>query len=131
MSDPPTRHPETQPLRAELEHELVDRMENILQRHPRWREWYEWWMGFHRQRWEAGDKDSSVKFFKACFGRQSTTVVFRHRNWVWHRPTEGWTLYVDKRGPALCCHRDCTPEEAWAAFERFRTSVDPHLPIPR
>ena len=54
--------------------------------------------GARKHGYKAGQ---SAKYVKAVLGPQDTTIIFRHRNWVWCRPEEGWMLYVDKRGPAL------------------------------
>jgi len=66
----------------------------------------------------------AIRFYKTALGRQDICVVFRHRNWVWHRPDEGWTIYVDRRGPSLHVAQGATPEEAYDAFKRFSQHVD-------
>lgn len=64
------------------------------------------------------------RLFQRVLGRQDTTVIYRHRCYVWERPDEGWFLYVDRRGPQLCVRGDAGVEDAWNAFQAFRTRVD-------
>ena len=108
------------------------RIETILQHHSGWQEFCDWQMeNFSRVfDWDVkttGRKDlahtRAIRFYKEVFGRQDTCVVFRHRSWVWHRPNAGWTLYVDRRGPALHVSTAST-EKAWAAFQDFHSKVD-------
>ena len=112
-----------------FDHSSVDRPENIWSHDPAgfhdyWDAFHEWWMNWYRKRWEAGDKRPSYRYFQDLLGRQTSTVVLRHRCRFWHRPKEGWTLYVDKRGPAFHVRVGMTPQEAWDAFQKFKVHVD-------
>lgn len=114
--------------RVSIPHDGVDCPENIWanseQFHHYWDRYSKWWQSYYRRAHGEGLGTRSVKAFKAILGDQDTTVVFRHRNWVWHNEEEGWTLYVNKRGPAFHVHRGMTSEEAWEAFMKFRAHVD-------
>jgi hypothetical protein len=109
----------------------VTRPENIWLREEKhkvlWMRHSRWWLELHQRLWEDGKKRANTVFFKKVFGRQDTTAVFRHRNWVWHRPKEGWTLYVDKRGPAFHVPMAASAEEAWDAWGRFKTAIETYL----
>lgn len=116
---------------SSIPHDNVDRIENILQSHRNWEEFHAWMLNLYRrmQEWDTKDRRDpvvtrTIRFFKHVLGRQDICVVFRHRNWVWHRPNEGWTLYVDRRGPVLHVRLGMTQDEAWEAFEKFRGHVE-------
>lgn len=110
-----------------VDHERVDRPENIWARagvegddyFDRYRAW---WMRVYQA--EVSKRrvlpHVQMRLFQRFFGPQTTTVTFTHRNRVWHQPDEGWTLYVDRRGPAFHVRRGMTAGEAWDAFEKFR-----------
>jgi hypothetical protein len=108
-----------------IDHSKVDRPENIWGESPDYPRYgnpfYKWWTDLYRGRWERGDKRPSYEFFQSILGFQNTTVMFTYRCRVWHRPDEGWTLYVDKRGPHFHVRAGMTPEEAWEAFEKFKS----------
>lgn len=113
-----------------IDHEAVERPENIWARDPRWstyHRWFiEWWTGTYYVRTHAlgVNPRKHMRHMQRVLGRQTTTVTFFHRNWVWDRPDEGWTLYVDRRGPALCVRQGMTGEEAWEAFRKFKARVE-------
>ena len=65
-----------------------------------------------------------ARFFQRILGRQTTTITFVHRNRVWHNPDEGWTLYVDRRGPDFHVRTGMSAQEAWDAFVKFQDRVD-------
>ena len=111
-----------------LDHDKVDRPENV------WagddgglylKGYWDWWKSYY-QRAHALNVGPRLhaKFFKTVLGRQTTTVLFRHRNWVWACPEEGWILYVDRRGPAFHVHQGVDANHAWVAFGKFRDRVD-------
>lgn len=112
-----------------MDHDAVDRPENIWSRagDPRTQQSYDWWIRVYyaeSHRRKVGPR-THYRFFQDILGRQTTTVTFTHRNWVWARPDEGWVLYVDRRGPAFhVARRGMHADEAWAAFERFRERVE-------
>lgn len=109
-------------------HEQVDRPENIWANsenfHEHWTRFHEWWQSYYRRAHEFEPGKRSVDLFKLILGSQTTTVTFRHRNWVWVNIEEGWTLYVSKRGPAFHVNCTMTPQEAADAFAKFTARVD-------
>jgi hypothetical protein len=111
-----------------FDHSSVDCPENIWANtpdfHHYWDPYSQWWTDWLHNRWLAGDKRPSYKMFQDILGRQTLTVVLRYRCRVWDRPEEGWTLYVDKRGPRLHVRQGMTPREAWDAFQKFKAHVD-------
>lgn len=123
--------------RVQIDHYAVDQISNILQRdRAHWQEYIDWTMdNFSRVfEWDVaqtGRRDlahtRAIRFYKVALGRQDTCATFRHRCWIWHRPEPGWTLYVDRRGPALHVRRGMTPQEAWTAFEDFRRQIDAYF----
>lgn len=114
--------------RVSIRHDEWDRPENIWGNsedfHRYWYLYVEWWRSYYQRAHDRGMGTKSVAMFKAILGRQDTTVMFRHLCWVWSRPDEGWTLYVDKRGPAFHVPQGSTPEEASEAFRKFQQHVD-------
>jgi len=106
-----------------IDHESLTRIENVL-RGEHLVHTLTWWTDWHYRVWTSGDHRPSYKIFQDVLGRQQTTVTFRHRNRVWQNLAEGWTLYVDKRGPALHVPNTATEEQAWAAFEAFRARLE-------
>jgi len=125
--------------RVPIDHHAVDQIINILGRlddRARYDEYANWWMSNYTRvsEWDVAEtsrKDlattRSIRFYKAALGRQDTCVTFVHRCWVWHRPDAGWTLYADRRGPALHVRRGMTPEQAWDAFANFRDCIDAYF----
>jgi hypothetical protein len=123
--------------KVQIDHNNVDQITNVLQTdRARWQEYLDWMLAnFSRVfEWDVvqtGRRDAtrtrSIRFYRAALGRQDTCIVFRHRNWVWHRPDAGWTLYVDRRGPALHVRRGMSPSEAWDAFVDFRNQIDAYF----
>jgi hypothetical protein len=123
---------------TKIDHEAQDQIINILGNgnRLRFKEYVDWWSdNFGRVfDWDVettGRKDQShtrsVRFYKEALGRQDTCVTFAHRNYVWTRPEAGWTLYVDRRGPALHVLGRMTPAEAWEAFTDFRSRIDAYF----
>lgn len=113
--------------RTQVDHELLDRPENCWQTGDYIERCYHWWTHtYYPEAYKRGVVDTYPhnRLWQRILGPQDTTVVFRHRNWVWHRPEEGWTLYVDRRGPAFHVRFGMSAEEAWEAFTRFREQVD-------
>ena len=118
-----------------IPHDQLTRIENKMSLWARMA-YVKWCLDFFERqyRWDVkvtGRKDAirtrSIRFFKAVLGRQDTTITFRYRNWVWHRPNEGWTLYVDRRGMALQVPLMATPEQAWEAFQKFRSHINTYF----
>lgn len=103
---------------SKIDHEAWTRIENVVTG-ERLQRVFNWWFELHHRLWKAGDRRPSYQIFQDLLGQQQTTVVFLHRNRVWTCPEEGWTLYVDKRGPALHVPCSATEEQAWAAFLAF------------
>ena len=114
-----------------LDHDQITRPENIWAQGSKledpYRDFARWWLKLSVRLWEDGRRKPNTVFFKKVFGRQDQVIMFRHRNWVWHRPEAGWTLYVDKRGPAFHVALGSTETEAWAAWEDFKVQVNAYL----
>lgn len=112
-----------------MNHEAVTPPDNIWARDPggdsysnRFREWWlRTYYGETDRRRVPGHLH--MRFFQHILGKQTTTVTFVHRNRVWDDPEAGWTLYVDRRGPAFHVRTGMTSAEAWNAFEKFRVQV--------
>lgn len=113
-----------------IDHEAVERPENIwavYEGGATYHRWFiEWWAcTYYRRAHDLGVRPGKhMRHFQRILGRQTTTVVFVCRNWVWDRPDEGWTLYVDRRGPAFGVRRGMTGAEAWEAFRKFKARVE-------
>ena len=107
-----------------IDHNAQVRVANVI--HDRAVEYGAWYHRMYKAIRKAHPYpvERYIRFFKDKLGRQDTCVVFRHRNWVWTDPEAGWTLYVDKRGPALHVHRDLTPDKAWEAICAFADRID-------
>ncbi|MDB4278267.1 hypothetical protein N9917_01555 [Deltaproteobacteria bacterium] len=123
---------------TKIDHEAQDQIINILGNgnRLRFKEYADWWTeNFSRVfEWDVettGRKDMAttraVRFYKEALGKQDCCVTFSHRNWVWTNPKAGWTLYCDRRGPALHVRRGMSPSEAWEAFTDFRGRIDAHF----
>jgi hypothetical protein len=118
-----------------VDHESVVKPEVIWARDPHGGAYLdpftEWWL---RSYYREADRRRvpghlHMRFFQHLLGPQTTTVTFVHRNRVWHEPEEGWTLYVDRRGPAFHVRLGMTSQDAWDAFKRFRDRVDARIKV--
>ena len=108
-----------------IDHDNLDRIENtLIVNRAQFEAYTQWWLRLMRH---LKCRESMSQFFRRVLGKQDHTETFVHRNRIWYRPAVGWTLYVDKRGPALHCVRGATYQQAVDAFERFRTQVETAL----
>ena len=124
-------------MKKAIPHDKLQVLSNILMESTYHSDAYlNWWTGTHHAAfiWALGAtgkrQPASVLFYKEALGRQDTTIVFLYRCYVWHRPEEGWTLYVDKRGPKLHVTRGMSLTEAWEAFQRFAEHINNFIGIP-
>lgn len=97
-------------------------------------EWSKWWHSYYQRAHARGLGTNSAKAFKEILGRQTLTVTFRHRNWVWNNEDESWCLYVSKCGstfhtPLVIGRHTLTPDETWEAWQRFTARVDAAWPL--
>ena len=113
-----------------LNHDAVTSPENIWARDPHGDSYSDryrtWWL--HTYYGEANQRGLGSKdLIRRIFGRQTMTVTFMYRNWVWHDPDAGWTLYVDLRGASFYVQNKMNAQDAWDAFVKFRDQVDTWL----
>lgn len=99
-----------------MNHEEWDRAENRLSEPDR-DSLNLWWCRFLRQ-----EPYGTIAQFKQLLGRQTLTVVFARRYWVWRG--EDWALYVSTSRIGLNVRNTATPEEAQAAVTRFCNLIE-------
>lgn len=114
-----------------IDHDQLDVLWNQIS-DEKYYEFTKWHSNFYHKQYEwdnlKGNAKSvntrSIRFFKQVFGRQDLCATFLRRNWIWHRPDEGWTLYCDNRGMKLHVKKGLSSDEAFKAFCKFREHID-------